>query len=35
MENKKDPDQTVSFTDISSYLRNVVSCPSSSCAGSV
>lgn len=27
MENKKDPDQTVTFADISSYLRNSVSCP--------
>lgn len=27
MENKKDPDQTVAITDISSYLRNTVSCP--------
>jgi type II secretory pathway pseudopilin PulG len=27
MENKKDPDQTVAITDITSYLRNTVSCP--------
>ena len=27
MENKKDPEQTVTFNDISSYLRNVVACP--------
>jgi len=27
MEAKKDPEQTVSFSDISTYLRNTVSCP--------
>ncbi|HTL17599.1 MAG TPA: prepilin-type N-terminal cleavage/methylation domain-containing protein [Patescibacteria group bacterium] len=27
MENKKDPEQTVTFADISSYLRNAVTCP--------
>jgi prepilin-type N-terminal cleavage/methylation domain-containing protein len=27
MENKKDPEQTVTFADISGYLRNSVSCP--------
>ena len=27
MENKKDPDQAVSYADISDYLRNLVCCP--------
>lgn len=27
MENKKDPEQVVTFADISGYLRNAVSCP--------
>jgi hypothetical protein len=27
MENKKDPEQAVTYSDISSYLRNSVSCP--------
>jgi prepilin-type N-terminal cleavage/methylation domain-containing protein len=27
MENKKDADQPVTYSDISSYLRNSVSCP--------
>ena len=27
MENKKEPEQTVTFNDISSYLRGAVSCP--------
>jgi prepilin-type N-terminal cleavage/methylation domain-containing protein len=27
MENKKDADQPVTYADISSYLRNAVSCP--------
>lgn len=26
-ENKKDPEQIVTFSDIGSYLRNVVTCP--------
>jgi prepilin-type N-terminal cleavage/methylation domain-containing protein len=28
LENKKDPSATVAFTDISSYLKNSVICPS-------
>jgi prepilin-type N-terminal cleavage/methylation domain-containing protein len=27
MENKKDPDQAVTYSDIGSYLRNTVACP--------
>lgn len=27
-ENKKDPEQTVTYADISGYLRNTVCCPS-------
>jgi prepilin-type N-terminal cleavage/methylation domain-containing protein len=27
MENKKDPEQTVTFADIRAYLRNSISCP--------
>ena len=28
MENKKDPEQTVTYADIGAYLRNSVCCPS-------